>query len=140
MNDIENIRRVLAEYCYTTDSGDIEAWLDIFSDDIVWTGGAFGGFSGKAEARAYRSASVGGAVNFRHFISNSIIDIQGIRASARSYVQVFNQSAAVPVLAFSGLYDDRFEKNNDRWRIKTRHLLAHPKDLSRLPLNETNPA
>ncbi len=132
MSDIEDIRRVLAAYCFATDSGDTEAWLATFTDDILWEGGAFGRFSGKAEARAYHCASAGNAVNFRHFTTNSIIDVEGAQARVRSYVQVFDQSGASPVLAFSGLYADIFEKSGGRWRIKARHLLAHPKDLAGL--------
>jgi ketosteroid isomerase-like protein len=140
MNDIEDIRRVLAEYCFATDSGDSEAWLATFTDDIIWEGGAFGRFSGLAEARAYHSASAGSAVNFRHFTTNAIIDIEGSQARVRSYVQVFDQSGQSPVLVFSGLYADVFEKSHGKWRIKVRHLLGHPKELALLLQKETQPA
>jgi ketosteroid isomerase-like protein len=140
MSDIEDIRRVLAQYCFATDSGDTEAWLATFTDDIIWEGGAFGRFSGKVEARAYHAASAGSAVNFRHFTTNSIIDVEGGQARVRSYVQVFDQSGASPVLAFSGLYADVFEKSDGGWRIKGRHLLAHPKDLAGLVQRQTQTA
>ncbi len=140
MNDIEDIRRVLAEYCFATDSGDTEGWLATFTDDIVWEGGAFGRFSGIAEARAYHSASAGSAVNFRHFTTNSIIDIEGSQARVRSYVQVFDQSGQSPVLVFSGVYADVFEKSDGKWRIKVRHLLVHPKELAELLQKEAQPA
>lgn len=89
MNDIEDIRRVLAGCCFATDSGDTEGRLATFSDDIVWEGGSFGSFSGIAEARAYHSASAGSADKFRHFTTNSIIDIDGSQAQVRSYIQVY---------------------------------------------------
>jgi ketosteroid isomerase-like protein len=140
MSDIEDIRRVLAEYCFATDSGDSDAWLATFTNDIVWEGGAFGRFSGIAAARAYHSASAGSAVNFRHFTTNSIIDIEGSHARVRSYIQVFDQSGQSPALVFSGVYADVFEKSNDKWRIKIRHLLEHPKELAGLLQKETQPA
>jgi ketosteroid isomerase-like protein len=140
MNDIEDIRRVLAEYCFATDCGDSEAWLATFTDDIVWEGGAFGRFSGMDEARAYRATSANSACTYRHFTTNSIIDIEGSQARVRSYVQVFDQSGQSPILVFSGLYADVFEKSNGKWRIKVRHLLTHPKELAALSQKETQSA
>jgi ketosteroid isomerase-like protein len=140
MSDIEDIRRVLAEYCFATDSGDSDAWLATFTNDIVWEGGAFGRFSGIAEAQAYHSASAGSAVNFRHFTTNSIIDIEGSQARVCSYIQVYDQSGQSPVLVFSGLYADVFEKSNRKWRIKVRRLLPHPKELALLRRKDTQPA
>ena len=129
MNDVEEIRRVLAEYCFATDRGDTEAWLATFSDDILWEGGAFGAFSGKAAARAYHLNAGGNTQNYRHFTTNAIIDVDGAQAAVRSYVQVFDQSGASPVLIFSGVYEDAFVKKDGRWLIRTRYLHAHPKDV-----------
>lgn len=129
MNDFEAIRRLMADYCFGTDTGDTDAWVECFTDDIIWDGGAFGRFDSREEARAYHGAAGDAIFNFRHINTNHRIDVQGDRATVASYVQVYDQSATPPALMFSGFYDDELVRQNGRWLIRRRKLVADAREL-----------
>jgi ketosteroid isomerase-like protein len=124
VNDYEAIRRLLADYCFGTDTGDTDRWTGCFADDIVWDGGAFGRFEGLENARAYHRSAGDGSKNFRHVNTNAVIDIEGESATVRSYIQVYDQSGPTPAIAFSGFYDDRLVKRGGRWLIRMRRLVS----------------
>jgi hypothetical protein len=124
MNDYEAIRRLLADYCFGTDTGDTDLWAGCFADDILWEGGPFGRFEGRDAARAYHQAAGEAAQNFRHINTNAVIDIEGEYAIVRSYIQVYDQSGPTPAIVFSGFYDDRLIKENGRWLIRLRRLAS----------------
>jgi len=124
MDDYEAIRRLLADYCFGTDTGDTERWVGCFADDILWEGGAFGRFEGREAARAYHQGAGDASRNFRHVNSNAAIDIEGETATVRSYIQIYDQSGQTPAIVFSGFYDDRLVKQDGRWLIRTRRLVG----------------
>ncbi len=123
MDDYEAIRRLLAEYCIATDTGDTERWADCFADDIAFEG-PFGSFDSKEAGRAYHQSAGDASKNFRHINSNAVIDIDGDHAAVRSYIQVFDQTGENPVMVFLGFYDDRLVKYEGRWLIRSRTLLS----------------
>jgi ketosteroid isomerase-like protein len=135
MNDYEAIRRLLADYCFGTDTGDTARWIGCFTDDIVWEGGAFGRFEGREAARAYHQGAGDASKNFRHINSNAAIDIDGEHATVRSYVQVYDQSGATPAMVFSGFYDDRLVKQGGRWLIRARRLVSDVAEIT-APMRE----
>ena len=121
MDDYEAIRRLLAEYCIGTDTGDTDRWSNCFADDIVFDG-PFGTFDSKEAGRAYHLAAGDAPKNFRHVNSNAVIDIDGNDAVVHSYIQVFDQTGGTPVMIFLGFYDDRLVKHDGRWLIRSRKL------------------
>lgn len=130
MDDYEKIRRLIAEYCFATDTGDTARWVSLFSEDVRWEGGAFGRFEGREAATAYHRAAGDASKNFRHVTTNLLIDLDGDRAAVSSYVQVYDQSGQQPALMFSGVYQDALVKQGDTWLIKERHLHPHPSAIS----------
>lgn len=66
-----------------------------------------------------------GTPRTKHVVTNVVIDVDGDRASARSYVTVFQQTEALPLQPIaSGSYVDRFERVETAWRFTDR-LVAH---------------
>ena len=62
-----------------------------------------------------------GTPRTKHVVSNVIIEIDGDRATARSYVTVFQQTDVLPLQPIaSGRYIDRFERAAGRWRFADR--------------------
>lgn len=131
MTDHDAIRRLLAEYCLGTDTGDTERWAGCFTDDVVWEGGAFGRFEGKDDARAYHKAGGEMAKSMRHINSNAAIDVQGDTAAVDSYIQVYDQSGDAPIIIFSGFYRDELVKQNGRWLIRSRQLITNSLAMSK---------
>ncbi|KEQ54383.1 nuclear transport factor 2 family protein [Sphingobium chlorophenolicum] len=124
MNDLENIRQLLADYCFATDNGVTARWVGCFAEDVVWDGGPFGRFEGKAAARAYHEGAGDAVLNYRHINTNHVIAVEGDHATAQSYILVLDQSGPAPVIAFSGFYDDLLVRQDDGWKILSRRLLT----------------
>lgn len=127
MQDYIEILRVMSDYCYYTDVADSRAWANCFTEDCVWEGGHFGRFEGREGAYAYHSAPGDIAYDYRHITTNHRVDIDGDRAVATSHIQVFDQQGETPVLIFSGLYDDVFERRDGKWLIHSRTLVFDPR-------------
>ncbi|EEF26936.1 conserved hypothetical protein [Ricinus communis] len=124
----EAIREVLYGYCYGTDGGDTELWVEGFTEDCVWDGGAFGMLKGKDAMREFHRASGEGSKALRHLTLNSVIDLDGDTAHVVSYVAVVAQGQPAAIY-FLGHYDDQFVKVDGQWRIKSRKVRADLADI-----------
>lgn len=60
-----------------------------------------------------------GVPRTRHIVTNSIIDVDGHTASARSYYVVL-QIVAAPEVIVTGRYHDRFARDGDGWYFTER--------------------
>ena len=121
LEDREAIRDVLHRYCYGTDGGDTELWVEGFTDDCVWDGGPMGYLEGKEAMREFHKPNVENAKGMRHLTLNTVFDIQGDTARVISYVMVMLRGES-PSVFFLGHYDDQFVKVDGKWRIKVRKL------------------
>ena len=119
--DKEAIREVLYRYCYGTDNGDTELWVEGFTDDCFWDAGEMGVLRGKEAMREFHKPNAASARAMRHYTLNTLIDLQGDRAHVISYVLVI-ATGEPPTVFFTGFYEDRFVKIDSRWRIKSRLL------------------
>ena len=126
----EAIRDVLHRYCYGTDAGDTELWVEGFTDDCVWDGGPFGVQHGTAAMRAFHGPNADASKALRHLTLNTVIDLHGDTAHAVSYVVVLARSESFQVY-FAGFYDDDFVKLAGRWRIRRRLLRADLSEIER---------
>ncbi len=62
-----------------------------------------------------------GTPRTRHVVTNVIVDVDGDRATARSYATVLQQTDVLPLQPIaSGRYVDRFERVGGRWRFADR--------------------
>lgn len=122
------IRDVISRYCYGSDSGDTELWVEGFTEDCLWDGGAFGVLKGKDAMRDFKRASGEGSKGLRHLTLNTVIDLHGDTAHAVSYVAVVAQGQPAAIY-FLGHYDDQFVKVAGQWRIKIRKLRADLADI-----------
>jgi 3-phenylpropionate/cinnamic acid dioxygenase small subunit len=62
-----------------------------------------------------------GTPRTKHVVTNVVIDVDGDRADARSYVTVLQQTDVLPLQPIaSGRYTDRFERVAGTWRFADR--------------------
>jgi ketosteroid isomerase-like protein len=121
--DENAIHDLLAAYCYCVDRGDVDAFVELFTEDCVWDGGPWGRAEGRRALRESRSSRVdSGAVKPRHLSSNELISVSGDTAVARSYVLVMNVAQSPPVPLVIGCYEDQFARLGGRWLFKSRSL------------------
>ena len=124
----ESIQRLMNEYCYLIDQGDLEGFAGLFEHGRF---GIIGDPSspriGKSEVLAMlRNVTLyNGKPQTKHVLSNVQIDVSasGKEASARSYITVFQPLPDFPLQAiFCGHYFDQFIRKNGTWRFASREI------------------
>ena len=123
------ILRLMNEYCCRVDAGDFDGFASLFEH------GSFHVLGDPAGACSGKQAVLGllenvtlydGKPQTKHVLSNVQIDIDdsGDQASAQSYITVYQALPPdFPLQAiFIGHYFDRFEKDDDIWRFKSREI------------------
>jgi ketosteroid isomerase-like protein len=123
LEDLESIRTLDAQYCRLLDDGDWDALMDLFTDD-----GEFDGLSnprGKAEMKEFFSGlAAGGLTAFWHFITNLEIDLDGDRATVRSFLWQPCVSGGTSSIA-AGRYTDEVVRVGDRWLYHRKQVRFH---------------
>ncbi|MCD2097380.1 nuclear transport factor 2 family protein [Rhodococcus rhodochrous] len=123
LEDLEAIRKLDAQYCRHLDDGNWDALMELFTDD-----GEFDGLShpkGKEEMRTFFAGlASGGLTSFWHFITNLEIDLDGDRATVRSFLWQPCVTDGTPAIA-AGRYNDEVVKVDGRWLYKVKQVRFH---------------
>ena len=130
-DDYYSILRLMNEYCYRIDNGDLTGFAELFQHG-TWKvqGDPAGGDTGSASVLKTLQQVIlyDGKPRTKHVMSNVQINIgkSGKAADAQCYISVFQ---AVPPdfplqAIFIGHYHDTFEKVDGRWRFLLRDI--HP--------------
>ncbi|MBV9995048.1 MAG: nuclear transport factor 2 family protein [Caulobacteraceae bacterium] len=126
-DDVAAIQRLITDYCYYTDTSDVDRLCGLFTDDFAFTG-VFGDHHGHAGMRKLHEGRWGQPQPHRHLTFNTAIDVDGDEARARSYIVLLAPSTDGMTAKFAGGYADRFVKRGGRWLFKSRHIHAHPSE------------
>ncbi|HEY3485808.1 MAG TPA: nuclear transport factor 2 family protein [Ilumatobacteraceae bacterium] len=121
MDDHVAITQLLHRYAFTIDDQTWDDLLDIFTDSCRADYGQFGSFdSSQAVTDWMRDAHVG--LKSHHAIANVTADVDGDRATARSYVTVtiLTTTETPSMLRTGGEYRDVLTRVDGRWRIAER--------------------
>ncbi len=122
MSDKDEIRELLARYCFALDDGRFEEMAELFVPDGVWETG-FGTGRGRTGIVAQAERILAGEKPRRvHLTSNIVIDLEGDTAAARSNWLMFANSPAGPVIGFGGSYFDQLVKVEGRWFFHHRRI------------------
>jgi ketosteroid isomerase-like protein len=95
LEDREAIRDLIARYGPLADSGDCAGAAALWTDDGIYEVGGFGSYQGRTairtllEGESHQQLIHGGAA---HLLSPPIIDLDGDRATARTYSVVFRKA------------------------------------------------
>lgn len=123
LEDLEAIRYLDAQYCRRLDDGNWDALMELFTED-----GEFDGLShprGKAEMREFFAALAdGGLTSFWHFITNLEIDLDGDRATVRSFLWQPCVTDGTSSIA-AGRYTDQVVKIDGRWLYRVKQVRFH---------------
>ena len=121
MDDTRAIEAVLVRYATGIDTRDWELFRTCFTADAAIDYGDIGTWTGADEITGFMDAAHIGFAATNHMMSNFSIDVDGDRATARSYVHV--------VLAFDGgwidgvgTYDDSLVRVGEGWQIASRRF------------------
>jgi 3-phenylpropionate/cinnamic acid dioxygenase small subunit len=121
------IRNVIARIARLADQGDLDEYVDQFTEDAVWNFPP-GPRKGRADilvgARERRAGgTTGPGSRARHQISTIEVDVgEDGTAKADSYLMFVVNTADGPSVAVSGSYHDTFVRQGSRWRLARRDI------------------
>jgi 3-phenylpropionate/cinnamic acid dioxygenase small subunit len=129
------IRTLLARIAQLADTGDLEEYLTLFTEDAVWgmpdnpaVGMTANEKKGHAEilagAQERRASGLQGpGTESRHVLTTIAIDVESDdRATARSYFMFFGSTSTPPTLRTMGQYDDVLVKGERGWQLARRRI------------------
>jgi hypothetical protein len=125
LQDIEEIRVLLADYGRFLDAHDLVSYSHLFAKDGEWVGG-FGSAKGPAGIQALMEKNLGPGPARKpgstfHLLTNFIIDVHGDTATAWSrWVFVTTGTDNRPTPAMGGHYDDTLVREDGHWKFKRR--------------------
>jgi hypothetical protein len=86
LEDIEEIKQLKYNYCYTADERDVEGWLTGFTDDAIADFG-FARYEGKKELKQFIGGRFPSDLAFtKHRVTNPVIKVDGDKATGKWYV------------------------------------------------------
>ncbi len=125
LEDIEEIRVLLADYGRYLDAHDLVSYSHLFAKDGEWVGG-FGSAKGPAGILALMEKNLGPGAARKpgstfHLLTNFIIDVHGDTATAWSrWVFVSTGADNRPTPAMGGHYDDTLVREDGHWKFERR--------------------
>lgn len=116
--DYLEIRKLTAQYNQTFDSGNLDGWMDCFTDDIIFIldGKELG--NGLAAMRKF-GASMQAKLQVRHITTDAIVEINGDTATQDVYLLLIDTSNGSEFKT-SGCYSDQLRRVNGRWKFNHR--------------------
>lgn len=124
------IRNLVARLAQLADGGDLDEYIQCFTEDAGWDGGAVLGTSkGRTEIRAAAEkrrtgGTSGPGTNTCHVISTQVVEVSGNSATSRAIFHYYRETHATPVLAMMGVYEDRFSRTDSGWCMAQRNVIA----------------
>ena len=136
MSDDADIRSLLARLAHLADSGDLDEYLTLFTEDAAWvvpaipqTGVAASERRGVEEiaagVRERRAAGVQGpGTGTMHLVTTTDVEIEGDEAIALSTWLFLADTATAPRVQAVGRYHDTLRRTQDGWRLARREISA----------------
>ena len=126
IQDELEIRNLIARLAHLADDGDLDAYLDQFTEDATWGGDSHPIRRGHAEIREGVQARrelghMGPGTESIHVVTTTCLEIQGDRATGRSVYHYYREvGSAEPRLCSLGVYVDVFRRTAGGWRLAER--------------------
>jgi len=136
IEDEAAIKRVILQYAVRLDARDFDGYVSLFAKDGVWQNGDTVKH-GRDEIKAMLVGIYGnpppGFVNNDSYriVSNIEVTLDGDRATAHSrQLTIMRDKNGSPRPALSGIYEDRFIREDGEWKI------LHRNDITVMPTPE----
>lgn len=129
------VRNLLARLAQLADTGETDAYVDLLTDDVVWSmpenpaiGLAGSERRGRDEIAAGQRERMaaghqGPGSNTMHMIGTISVEFEGNdEAVARSYFTYWGDTASAPVVRSAGRYVDRLRRTTGGWKLASRTI------------------
>ena len=118
----EQIVELFHLYCQCMDEGRFDELSTLFAADGVWCA-PYRTATGPADIAAWLKQSVPATPKRMHYVMNSIVDLAGETATAKSNYLVMVEGPDGPVPSVCGTYSDRLVKTSAGWKFQRRELI-----------------
>ncbi len=124
LEDKDDIRDLMTRYCLAIDSGRYDDWVACFTADGVFDSPILGRWQGKIALRQFteKYKTWTGPAQPRHCVMNILIQLDGSRATAESYLLMTHAAHGKTEVIISGRYEDQLEKIGRNWLFKERKV------------------
>jgi len=123
LEDKEAIRELFSEYCFRMDEFRFAELGALFVADGEWIA-PYARACGPADIAALMARNIPVEPRRKHLIMNSLIQLAGDRATARtSYLVVLQAAGAGLVPSVAGTYEDVLVRTPGGWRFRERRLV-----------------
>jgi hypothetical protein len=123
LEDKEAIRELFSEYCFRMDDFRFAELGALFTADGEWIA-RYARARGPAEIANLMARNIPAEPKRKHFIMNSLIRLDGDRATAHtSYLVVLQASGGALVPSVAGTYEDVLVRTPAGWRFRERRLV-----------------
>jgi hypothetical protein len=137
LNDLEDLRELRLAYTNYFDGGNLDALVDLYTDDGVADFGPFGVWTGKAVLRDKWSpyfvdrAGAPPYTHGRHVVTNPELKVDGDKGWGRwflidvsFYAQNADEMRKDPIVLY-GTYEDEYVRVDGAWKIAKTTLHFH---------------
>ncbi|MGE0679288.1 MAG: nuclear transport factor 2 family protein [Candidatus Binatia bacterium] len=120
---IEAIKKLKARYCQCADERDAEGYANLFTEDGVFEGGAFGRGQGRAGVAAFLRGVQQQSLPFAlHYVMNPIIEVHGDTATGQWYLlepctMVAEETQAQQAVWGTARYEEEYVKVAGEWQF-----------------------
>jgi uncharacterized protein (TIGR02246 family) len=119
--DVIAIQQLISRYNHAADTGDGAAFAGTFVDDGVMNIGGTDVATGRDALAAVGAGTPTAVPGSRHWVNNSLIDVDGDAATHRGYFIVHAVGNPMSVVV-SGKYHDQLVRTGDGWRFARRDV------------------
>ena len=122
LEDLEEIRQLFVDYGRHLDSGDVQAYAELFADEGEVLLGPIGRAKGRAAiVELMTTVKARAATPSFHLVTNPVIRLDGDRATSEVLWTVIRPDAAGKLeVAMFGRHYDELVRERGRWRILKR--------------------
>lgn len=121
------IRNVLARVAQLADTGELDEYLTLFTEDASWEMPGVPPRQGHGDilrgANERRGAGTQGpGTHTRHVLTTTAVWVDGDAATARSYWMFMTNTIEQPTVSLIGQYDDTLARTATGWRLARRAI------------------
>ena len=120
--DKDAIRDLLHLYCFNMDEGRFAELSALFTPDGEWIA-PYRTATGAGDITAWLAQSVPASPKRMHYVMNSVINVTGDLATAKSNYLVLVEGPDGPQPSVRGTYADVFARTAAGWRFRRRELI-----------------